>query len=181
MSSVPVAAVMHVPANVERRGDPHQLLLLHRSADGEGRLLEPEEESDGTVVLLNFLHHALSALEAGSLLLVDELDRALHTRLAAELVRLFTSPDSNPHGAQLLLTTHDNGLLDVLRRDEVVFVDKDDAGRSTLTPASDFHLHKRDSARALYEAGRLGGVPRVTSMSRALRARLPVEGADGEE
>jgi hypothetical protein len=172
--------VSQIASSFERHGEPQQLLLLHRSADGDGRLLEPEEESDGTRALVNLLHYALVALRDGSLLLVDELDRALHTRLAAELVRLFTSPDSNPHGAQLLLTTHDNGLLDVLRRDEIVFVDKDNAGCSTLTPASDFHLHKRDSARALYESGRLGGVPRVTSMSRALRTRLPVEGADGE-
>ena len=45
--------------------------------------------------------------QAWCVLDVDELDSSLHPRLSAFLVGLFQDPDRNPHGAQLLFTSHD--------------------------------------------------------------------------
>lgn len=58
-----------------------------------------------------FLGPMLTVLDQGSVLLVDELDSSLHPTLAAEVVRVFQDPASNPRGAQLIFTTHDATLL----------------------------------------------------------------------
>jgi hypothetical protein len=146
-----------------QRGDPHQLHLVHRGRSGESYMLEPEEESDGTVTLIHLLHAAFTCLEYGSPLIVDELDRALHPRLAEKFLDLFSSPESNPHGAQLLFTSHDPGLMRQLRRDEIVLVEKDIEGASSLAAISEFHALQREDIASRYSEGRYGGVPRTTS------------------
>jgi hypothetical protein len=75
-----------------------------------------------------------TALAAGGLLVVDEIDASLHPNLTALLIQQFRSSWAVAHGAQLLFTTHDATLLgtsfgeEVLGRDEVWFVDKGATG-----------------------------------------------------
>ncbi|MFT4626297.1 MAG: hypothetical protein ACI8PZ_004974 [Myxococcota bacterium] len=133
--------------------------LLHRGEGGKPRALDLDDESHGTKMLLLQTNHALSVLSGGGLLVVDEIDASLHTRLAERLIGLFTDPQSNPNGAQLLFASHNPALLDSLRRDEVVFTEKGRDGGSTVVPLSDYNTRKRlDTGRA-YREGRLGGVP----------------------
>ena len=76
---------------------------------------------------------------------------------------------------QLLFTTHDALLLDqqLLRRDEIWFLDKDEHGRSTLAALSDFKGVRHDKdIRKSYLLGRFGGVPAIRSLPR--RAAEPV-------
>lgn len=161
-----------VADEVERRlsqhGDLQQLLLAHQT-NAAPVWLEPEEESDGTLTLLNHLHDVLSVIDQGGLLLVDELDRCLHPQLSARVLELFTNPASNPHNAQLLFTSHDTSLFAGLRRDEIVLVEKGDDGSATLAPLSDFKPLKREDLETYYRQGRYGGVPRLGDFARALR------------
>lgn len=150
-------------------GSPHELVLGHAGAGGAVHWLPSRDESAGTVALLNHLHHVLPALDTGGVLAIDELDRALHSELARALVGWFTDPTTNPHGAQLLFTTHDQALLDVLRRDEILVVDKDAEGATRLTPMSDFKTRSRDNVRVAYAEGRYGGVPHLAGFERSLR------------
>lgn len=83
-------------SSLEKNGDPKRIELLHFGAHGTGTWLEPEEESSGTVSLINRLHQILSALSIGALTLIDEIDRSLHPVLCAELIKLYTNPRSNP-------------------------------------------------------------------------------------
>lgn len=129
--------------------------------------LPPDLESRGTNVLLARLHDLLHVLRDGGLLILDELDTSLHPDLCAALVALFTSASTNPMGAQLLFTTHDRSLLAGLRRDEVVLIDKDAAGESTVRTASDFRgLRGRDDLRREHEQVRIGGVPVLGDFAR---------------
>ncbi len=115
------------------------------------------------------LDAALGALAAGALLVADELDLCLHPRLSKAVVELFTDSDSNPHGAQLLFSTHNEALLNAMRRDSIVFVDKDpQTGASSLTPLSDFTTRKRDDIRRAYAEGRFGGVPVIGDLAGAV-------------
>lgn len=124
-----------------------------------------DDQSAGTKALLAYAGPVLAALEDGGLLVVDEIDSSLHPRLTAHLIRLFQHPATNPRGAQLLLTTHDASLLgraggeDILKRDQVWFVEKDAYGETTLFPLSDFKPRQEDNRERRYLGGSYGAVP----------------------
>lgn len=153
-----------------RRQDRVRFRLKRREPDtGQIWDLPPGLESRGTHIFLARCQDILHILDAGGLLVIDELETSLHPDLCARLVELFTRPDTNPQGAQLLFTTHVRDILGRLRRDEVVLVDKGDEGRSFLAAASDYRrIRKRDDLRVLHRRGQLGGVPDVSRFLRAV-------------
>jgi hypothetical protein len=129
-----------------------------------GVWLDLADQSEGTLAWAELLVHALEALANGSLMVLDEIDASLHPRLTARLVEVFRHRETNARGAQLLFTTHDATLLgtssgeDLLRRDEIWFVEKQD-GASSLYPLSDFHPRKGENRERRYLLGSYGAVP----------------------
>ncbi|PAZ13962.1 hypothetical protein CLM62_20990 [Streptomyces sp. SA15] len=123
------------------------------------------DQSEATRRLFSFAGPVLETLGRGGLLVLDEIDASLHPRLTAHLIRLFQQPDSNPLGAQLVLTTHDASLLgrsegeDILKRDQIWFVEKDEFGETTLFPLSDFRPRQEESRERRYLGGSYGAVP----------------------
>ena len=107
-----------------------RIRLLHES-DGGFLPLAYDSESRGTRMFLTLVLPALEALSAGRVLIIDELDSSLHPRLADAFVSLFLAPESNPHGAQIIFSTHDVALLGTgrLRQDEIWLVNQDPQGR----------------------------------------------------
>lgn len=146
---------------IERMQRRKRLYFIHSGVGGKRAALDYDAQSKGTRTLITLLIPALKALAAGSLLVVDELDTSLHPDLARAFVSLFGNPASNPHGAQLIFSTHDVTLLNsgLLRRDEIWIANKDRQGASRFTPLSDFKLRSRDDIERAYRDGRLGGVP----------------------
>ena len=92
------------------------------------------EESDGTNSYFKLIGIVKEVLDEGTPLVVDELDAHLHPLLTKHLVSLFNSVEFNPNGAQLIFTSYNTNLLDldVLRRDQIWFAEKDE-----LTAATD--------------------------------------------
>ena len=138
-----------------------RLRFMHSAVGDRPAAFGYSMESKGTRTLIFLLIPALEALSHGSLLVIDELDTSLHTNLARAFVSLFTRKDSNPHGAQLVFSTHDVALLGsgVLNPDEIWMTDKSHEGESRFTPLTDFKLRSRDDIEKAYRAGRLGGIP----------------------
>jgi hypothetical protein len=169
-----VSKAKEFQAALESNGEPKQLELMHEGVDGIGFWLDPDEESDGTISIINRLHQTLSALSAGALVLIDELDRSLHPQLCAELIKLFTNPRSNRRGAQLVFSTHDVSLMEHLRRDEVLLTEKKTDGSSHLVAMSQFKLLRRDDMARVYMEGRVGGLPLTGSLSNMLKPDLEV-------
>lgn len=138
--------------------------LLHSTAQGPISL-PFARESAGTQAWFALLGPILQALEAGSVLCVDELDASLHPHLAVEVIRIFEDPVRNPRGAQLVFNTHDTTLLGnllgepALRRDQVWFVEKDAAGATHLYSLSEFKPRKSENLERGYLQGRYGAVP----------------------
>ena len=118
-------------------------------------------QSKGTRTLISLLIPALKALAQGSLLVIDELDTSLHPGLARAFVSLFKGKNSNPHGAQLVFSTHDVTLLSsgLLLLDEIWMTDKDRDGVSSFIPLTDYKLRSRDNLELAYRQGRFGAVP----------------------
>jgi hypothetical protein len=121
------------------------------------------QESRGTSVFWSLLGPIVEALNAGAVIAVDELDAHLHPLLALRLIELFQSPQYNGSGAQLIFTTHNTNLLKALRRDQIWFTEKDDAGRSTLYPLTDFKPRQDENLQNGYLQGRYGAIPFVDS------------------
>ncbi|MFF3338517.1 ATP/GTP-binding protein [Streptomyces flavidovirens] len=151
--------------------------LQHRTPEGEDAALDfLTEESFGTHAWFAFLGPMLTVLDKGATLLVDELDSSLHPTLAAEVVRLFQDPRSNPRNAQLIFTTHDATLLGSavldrpLGRDQVWIAAKSKSGETEFYPVLAAHPAEDEDLERGYLRGRYGGVPRVTAgeVARAL-------------
>lgn len=136
---------------------------VHKRADGSEVQFDFADESDGTRKLFEFAGVWLLALETGATLLVDEIDRSLHSLLARMLVKLFRS-HNNPHNAQLVFTTHDTTLLDtdLLRRDQIWFVEKNKQGATQLFSLLEFSPRKNEAVERGYLVGRYGAIPFVS-------------------
>lgn len=156
-----------------------EIEFLHRSGDALPVRFRSGAESDGTKTYFALLGPIVDALASGGTLCVDELDASLHPLLALELVRIFNSDETNAAGAQLIFNTHDTNLLDpaTLRRDQIWFTEKDDAGATHLYPLTDFKSRKDDNLRRGYLQGRYGAVP---FLGGSLTAAL-TNGATGNE
>ncbi|WP_242614295.1 AAA family ATPase [Actinomadura roseirufa] len=155
-----------------------RLTFRHRGADGKA-VLSLGEQSTGTQSLFRLARPAFGALDRGVPFVVDELDSSLHPFLTAQLIKLFRDRENNPHGAQLIFTSHDVSLLgriqgeEVLKRDHIWFTEKDESGATELFPVSDFKPRKDENRERRYLAGRYGAVPVVNDelFAAALAAR----------
>ena len=138
------------------------VMFAHRS-DNDVSEFSLGMESDGTYQLFCLSGHIAQALENGSTLLVDELDASLHPILVKELVRMFLNPKSNPNNAQLVFTAHNPCLLndELLRRDQIWFVEKDKSGTTSIYPLSDFKPRTDEVLISGYLLGRYSATPSI--------------------
>lgn len=132
---------------------------VHRRGDQTARL-RFGQESSGTQAMFAHLSRILPVLTDGGVAVVDEIEADLHPALIKKLMDLFRFPETNPHKAQLVFTTHSPAIMDTLNRWSVVLVEKVD-GDSTAWRLSDMTgVQGRDNHAARYLAGAYGGVPR---------------------
>ncbi len=121
-----------------------------------------DDESLGTVMMLNLAAVFIDAIACGKTLVIDEVERSLHPMLLKNLIALFFDRELNKRNAQLIFTTHDLSIMgeDLLRRDQFWFVQKDpEEGCSELYPLSDYSPRKDESLLNRYLYGAYGAVP----------------------
>ena len=89
----------------------------------------------------SFFSLALRQLSKQSVTLIDEIDTSLHPALVKELVALYADAETNPHGSQLIFTTHDVSLINqsglakrLLAPDQIWLVEKNKEGRFGIVP-----------------------------------------------
>ena len=122
-----------------------------------------ELESSGTRKLFEIAGPIISAINSGSVVLIDEIDARLHPALVRHLVMMFNSLSQNPNNAQLICNTHDVTLLEEdIRRDQVYFTEKDGYGISNLYCLCDFKGVRKDSKiLKQYLLGAYGALPNI--------------------
>lgn len=126
--------------------------------------LELSYESDGTRKLMALAPAIESALRNGGILLVDEIERELHPILVDYIIAKFQSKTCNPHGAQIIFTTHNTELMSetLIRKDQIYFVDKNRSdGSSELYTISEFSTKTSDNIRKGYLLGKYGAIPDI--------------------
>lgn len=121
-------------------------------------LFDLSEESDGTVRVLDLLEVLLSGEE--KTYMIDELDRCLHPSLTYKFVETFLELASQKN-IQLIVTTHESRLLDfdLLRRDEIWFVNKRKSGESDIYSLEEYNARFDQKIDKAYLEGRYGGIP----------------------
>lgn len=122
-----------------------------------------ELESAGTRKLFEIAGPIISAINNGSVVLIDEIDARLHPALVRYLVMMFNSISQNPKNAQLICNTHDVTLLDEdIRRDQICFLEKNEYGVSELYCLCDFTGVRKDSKiLKQYLLGAYGALPNI--------------------
>ncbi len=117
------------------------------------------QESSGTLRFFAFIQNVIEMTSRGGVFIVDELSARLHPLLTKMIVDIFCSKANTK--AQLIFTTHDISLLnkDQFRRDEVVFIDKNNRGESKLYALSDLKVREDASFSKDYLQGKYGAIP----------------------
>jgi hypothetical protein len=141
-----------------------EVFFKHRISDSGDSVLFPlKEESDGTRKLFAYAAPWLDVLHNGRVLVVDELDNSFHPHLVRYLLKLIHSPETNRQNGQLIFSTHDTSILDsnILRRDQIWFMEKDDGFATQLYPLTDFHPRKNEALERGYLQGRYGALPYI--------------------
>ena len=117
-------------------------------------------ESSGTQGAFVLLSRLLQALEIGGLAVIDEFENDLHPHMLEPILDLFSNPDSNPHNAQLIFTSHAVEVLNLLHKSQVMLVEKDQNCESSACRLDAVEgIRNDDNFYAKYMAGAYGAGP----------------------
>ena len=118
------------------------------------------QESEGTKKMFELSPFIYRSLKEGFPLVVDEFDSRFHPLLTKKIVELYNSSENR--NSQLIFTTHDTNLLspDLLRRDQIDFVEKDKYGASHLYTLVEIKGVRNDASfEKDYIQGKYGAIP----------------------
>jgi uncharacterized protein len=141
-----------------------QLKLQHKGQNNIAVNFDLEEESDGTIRLLDFIPAFKDVVSKTKVFVIDEIERSIHPLLIKELIRKFSMDDASK--GQLIFTTHESNLLDqdIFRQDEIWFAEKDKNGSTDLYALSNFKEHKTLDIQKGYLNGRYGSIPFLANL-----------------
>jgi len=160
--------IERVPQEGDSKEETYRINSLHKKIDSDEMAEIPlGTESAGTLKMFALYPELQDVLKKGSVFFIDELNARLHPLLVRNFLLTFLNPEINTNHAQLIFTTHDTWQLSnqLLRRDEVWFVEKDDQGISTLYSLADFvdedgaRIRKDESYEKNYLIGKYGAIP----------------------
>ncbi|MFN3999058.1 AAA family ATPase [Algoriphagus sp.] len=118
------------------------------------------QESEGTKKMFELSPFIFESLQEGSTLVIDEFDARFHPLLTKKIAELFNSGGNKK--SQLIFITHDTNLLsaDLLRRDQIDFVEKDRYGASHLYTLVEIKGVRNDASfEKDYIQGKYGAIP----------------------
>ena len=164
--------VEKISAIDENDKDNYRVFTIHKSDKGTSTArISMNEESSGTKKMFSLYQTLLDVLEKGGVFFADELDIKLHPLLMRNILLTFTDKEKNPNNAQLIFTTHNTIYMDMdlLRRDEIWFVEKDN-GVSKLYSLDDITNEKGEKVRKdsnyekHYLLGNYGAIPNLKNL-----------------
>ena len=164
--------VEKISAIDENDKDNYRVFTIHKSDKGTSTArISMNEESSGTKKMFSLYQTLLDVLEKGGVFFADELDIKLHPLLMRNILLTFTDKEKNSNNAQLIFTTHNTIYMDMdlLRRDEIWFVEKDN-GMSNLYSLDDITNEKGEKVRKdsnyekHYLLGNYGAIPNLKNL-----------------
>jgi AAA15 family ATPase/GTPase len=143
-----------------------KLYTYHQDSKGKRIRFEMKQESDGSKRIIDLLPAFLDLIQTKipKVIIIDEIDRSLHSLLTQQLLEVFLASCSNETRKQLLFTTHDLMLMDqeFFRRDEMWITQRRIDGSSELVSFAEYDDIRSDKdIRKSYLQGRMGGIPKI--------------------
>ncbi len=125
--------------------------------------LSTRQESEGTTRVMDVETSIYEAVKNDSILMIDEIESSLHPKLIEFVIQEYII---NSNESQMILTTHYPGLLntidDLVRKDNIWFVEKDKSGASDLYSLVEFKgLNKISKIERAYRNGQFGALPNI--------------------
>jgi len=139
-----------------------KLFAMHLDDYGNEVPFDLDQESRGTVVLLNLLPALILTYGEGVNYFIDEINRSLHPILIREILAQYLQNDIEKAKGQLFFNSHEDFMIDetIIRQDEIWLMEKSKNGESDIFPLSDFKNVRHDlNLRKNYLDGKFGGVP----------------------
>lgn len=151
---------------------PNNLLILELTDDGiinfktlefkhnhSDAIFSLEDESDGTARLLDIIEVLLNQDEE-KVYIIDEINRTFHPLLTVKFVKEFLEL-AKTRNTQLIVTTHESQLmnLDLLRKDEINFIDKNEFGYSYIYSLDKFNDRFDKKVVKEYFKGKYDAIP----------------------
>lgn len=158
---------------VEKKPDNHYYRIAIKTRHEQGAknagCLNLSQESDGTRRLLDLLPALHDLKTCNAVYFIDEIDRSMHPILVWRFLDFFLKTCEGGQ-RQIIVTTHESNLLDLdlLRRDEIWFAEKDSQGATRLYSLADFRVRKDLEVRKHYLQGRFGAIPFLGNLDRLL-------------
>lgn len=168
-----------IKKDLDRNQKRKMLISTRKKFDEHDNLVQPESfsfafhESEGTQKLFELSPFIYEAIQEQKTIIIDEFDARFHPLLTKKIVELFNSRGNM--GAQLIFTTHDTNLLssDLLRRDQIEFVEKDRFGVSHLYSLVEFKgIRNTASFEKDYIQGKYGAIPFLGDFSEILNPEM---------
>jgi len=129
------------------------------------------EESTGTVQLFGMLFLLLDVVRNNKVLMLDEFDQSLHTKLADFVIDLFHASSKS----QFIFTSHNTNLIDEkrFRKDQIFFANKKPDGSTEIYSLFDYKDFRENmDAEKGYLQGRFDAIPFVDSSVANLKKLL---------
>lgn len=136
-----------------------EVKFKHKTSANSSVEFAKYEESDGTKRLFDLIPAIARAIQEESILIIDEIDRSLHSLLTYKIIELFLEK-SQDSKSQIICSTHSEILLDItlLRSDEIWMVNKKE-GASELYPLAKYKVKFPQNIKENYLLGRYQAIP----------------------
>jgi len=151
------ADVKGVKYKLEEREDKiYYELYFEKIIGGKIKIIPSSKESSGTKRILSKFDTLMGAL-LGQTDIIDEIDNGVHDLLMKNIIMAIKDQITG----QLIITTHNTLLLEVLPKENIYILSTDYNGNKEINAISDYEIkvQKNHNARDLYLKGLFGGIP----------------------
>ena len=140
----------------EKEDRIHYELYFNKMIGGQIKSIPSRLESDGTRRILNQFDTIIGSL-LGETVIIDEIDNGIHDVLMKNIIMSIKDEITG----QLIITTHNTLLLEVLPKENIYILSADYNGNKTINSIKEYgiKIQKNNNARDLYFKGVFGGIP----------------------
>ena len=131
-------------------------LYFNKMIGGKIKSIPSKYESDGTKRILNQFDTIIGSL-LGETVILDEIDNGIHDVLMKNIIMSIKDEITG----QLIITTHNTLLLEILPKEYIYILSTDYNGNKTINSIKEYgiKIQKNNNARDLYFKGVFGGIP----------------------
>ena len=134
----------------------HYELYFNKMIGGQIKSIPSRLESDGTRRILNQFDTIIGSL-LGETVILDEIDNGIHDVLMKNIIMSIKDEITG----QLIITTHNTLLLEILPKENIYILSTDYNGNKTINSIKEYgiKIQRNNNARDLYFKGLFGGIP----------------------